>query len=278
MAPLIQDVLRLGVWLVLLLAVFVPVEKVWVLRPQRVLRRGFGTDLAYYFLSGLLPKLLLVLPISVLAGLMHSQTQIGFYAWTAGIPGWLRLPLAMMVGDIGSYWGHRWTHQIPLLWRFHSIHHGAEEIDWLVNSRAHPIDMVFVRVCGLVPMYLLGLAQPTGSTADLVPVLVTLLGNFWGFFIHANIKWRFGWLEYLVSSPAFHHWHHTNDRPENTNKNYAALLPWVDKLFGTLYLPNSWPTQYGVDGPLPSDLAGQLLHPITARHSPRQKPGPPSVA
>lgn len=262
MAPLIQDFLRLGAWLLLLLAVFVPLERFSALHPQRVLRMGFGTDLAYYFLSGLLPKLLLVLPISLLAGLAHSQTQIGFYVWVGGIPGWLRLPAAMMVADIGSYWGHRWTHEIPLLWRFHSIHHGAEEIDWLVNSRAHPIDMVFVRICGLVPMYLLGLAQPTADGADLVPIVVTVVGTFWGFFIHANVNWRLGWFEYLISTPAFHHWHHTNDRPENTNKNYAALLPWVDKLFGTLYLPKAWPGRYGVDEPLPTDLAGQLLYPL----------------
>ncbi|MEO5926308.1 MAG: sterol desaturase family protein [Bryobacteraceae bacterium] len=275
MTPLLQDVLRLGVWLLLLLVIFVPLERLWALRPQPVLRLGFGTDLAYYFLSGLLPKLLLLLPISLLAGLAHSNTQIGFYAWVGGIPSVLRLPLAMVVSDIGSYWGHRWSHQIPFLWRFHSIHHGAEEIDWLVNSRVHPVDMVFVRLCGLVPMYLLGLAQPTGDGADLVPILVIVIGTVWGFFLHANVRWRFGWLEYLVSSPAFHHWHHTNDRPENTNKNYAALLPGVDRLFGTLYLPKAWPSQYGVNEPLPSDLAGQLLHPLTARTLP-SSPNQPS--
>ncbi len=272
MTPLLQDVIRLGVWLLLLLAIFVPLERVWALRPQRVLRLGYGTDLAYYFLSGLLPKLLLLLPISLLAGIAHNYTQGGFYGWMAGIPSMLRLPLAMVVADIGSYWGHRWSHEIPFLWRFHSIHHAAEEIDWLVNSRAHPVDLVFVRLCGLVPMYLMGLAQPMGDGADLVPLLVIVIGTVWGFFLHANVRWRFGWLEYLVSTPAFHHWHHTNDRPENINKNYAALLPGVDKVFGTLYLPEAWPSQYGVDERLPSDLAGQLLHPLTVSHSPRNPP------
>ena len=74
------------------------------------------------------------------------------------------------------------------------------------------------------------------------------------------MRWRFGWLEWLVSTPGFHHWHHTKDGPESINKNYAAIFPWVDKLFGTLYLPKKqWPMRYGIDAPMASGLAGQLL-------------------
>jgi len=155
--------------------------------------------------------------------------------------------LVIVVGDFGAYWGHRWCHEIPFLWRFHSIHHSAEEIDWLVNTRAHPLDLFFTRVCGLIPIYLMGLAQSTGKTTDLLPLLYTLFGIIWSFFIHANICWRFGWLEKLLSTPAFHHWHHTNDGKEYINKNYAAIFPWIDKLFGTFYLPrNRWPSKYGI--------------------------------
>jgi sterol desaturase/sphingolipid hydroxylase (fatty acid hydroxylase superfamily) len=45
-----------------------------------------------------------------------------------------------------------------------------------------------------------------------VPLLIMLIGTLWGFFIHANLRWRFGWLELLVSTLAFHQWHHTNRR------------------------------------------------------------------
>jgi len=37
-------------------------------------------------------------------------------------------------------------HEILLLWRFHPIHQSAEQIDWLVNSRVHPVDMVFLPI------------------------------------------------------------------------------------------------------------------------------------
>ena len=188
------DIVRLCVWLVILMIIFVPLEKLCAVYPRKVFRRAFGTDVAYYFLSGLLPRLLLVLPMNLVAGIIHRAQPLGLYSWVADLPLWIRLVAAFVVGEAGSYWGHRWSHEIPLLWRFHAIHHSAEEIDWLVNTRAHPVDMVFTRMCGLIPMYLLGLAQPRANTVDLVPVLVTIAGTIWGFFLHANVSWRFGWL------------------------------------------------------------------------------------
>ncbi len=185
--------------------------------------------------------------MSIVAWGIHHFIPSGLYAWEAQIPLRVRFVLAIVVGEFGTYWGHRWSHEIPLLWRFHAIHHNAQEMDWLVNTRAHPLDMFFGRFSGLLPIYVLGLAQPTATTVDLVPVIYTLVGTVWSFFIHANISWRFGVLEKLVATPAFHHWHHTNDGAEYINKNYATIFPWVDILFGTLYLPKRrWPKKYGI--------------------------------
>lgn len=270
LTPVALDLWRLCIWLALLMLIFATVEKLWSLHPQKLFRRAFGLDVVYFFLSGIVPKLLLILPITLLAAtahqLAHPLVPGGYYAWVAGLPLAWRILAALVVSEIGSYWGHRWSHEVPLLWRFHALHHSAGEIDWLVNSRAHPVDMVIIRLCGLVPMYLLGLAQPLGNRLDLVPLLVTVAGTMWGFFIHANVRWRFGALESLLSSPAFHHWHHTNDSPEHINKNYASMLPWVDRCFGTFYLPkHQWPAKYGIDGPTPDTLAGQLLQPLDPR-------------
>src|ERR1035438_6661892 len=123
-------------------------------------------------------------------------------------------------------------------------------------------DIVFARLCGFVPMYALGLAQPMmGKTVDVVPLLTLLVAMLWGFFIHANLRWRFGWLGLLIATPAFHHWHHTND--EHVDKNYASMLPIMDALFGSWYMPKKqWPTKYGIDGTMAPGLAGEVVQPF----------------
>jgi sterol desaturase/sphingolipid hydroxylase (fatty acid hydroxylase superfamily) len=253
---------RVTVWLMILVVIFVPLERLFAVRPERILRKGIAADLGYYFLSSLLPTVLLGPPLGIVAWAVNQVMPGAFLATMAGLPLWARAIAGMVVGEIGYYWGHRWSHELPFLWSFHSIHHSAEHIDFLVSSRAHPVDMVFGRFCMIVPMYVLGLTGPLGPAGSLVPVIVSLTGIIWGFFIHANLRWRLGPLEWLVATPAFHHWHHTLDGP--INRNYASTLPWIDRMFRTHHLPNEWPGAYGIKAKLPDSLVGQLVYPLNA--------------
>jgi sterol desaturase/sphingolipid hydroxylase (fatty acid hydroxylase superfamily) len=267
LASLVLDVFRLSIWLVLLGIIFIPLEKLCAQRRQPIWRRELLIDLGYYFLNSLLPQLLMILPMSIVAWCVHHFMP-GMLSFGAMLPLRTRFVLAIVVGEFSTYWGHRWSHEIPWMWRFHAIHHSSQEMDWLVNTRAHPLDMFFGRFSGLLPIYMLGLAQPTGDTADLVPVLYSLIGTVWSFFVHANIGWRFGWLEQVLATPAFHHWHHTNDGAKFINKNYATILPIMDTLFGTLYLPKQrWPEQYGIEAPIANSFVGQLLQPLLGTRS-----------
>jgi sterol desaturase/sphingolipid hydroxylase (fatty acid hydroxylase superfamily) len=86
------------------------------------------------------------------------------------------------------------------------------------------------------------------------------IGSLWSYFIHANLRWRLGPLEEVISSPFFHHWHHT--RQDHKDHNYASMLPFMDRLFGTMYRPASWPAEYGTDTPMPATVTGQMLEPF----------------
>lgn len=254
------QVASLTVWLVILSVVFLPLERLFALRAMRRRVRTPATDLAYYFLNSLAPTLLLAPPASVLAALAQRVSPAAYVDAVGQLPIGVKVLLGLVVSELGAYWGHRWSHQNPFLWRFHKTHHSPESMDWLVNTRAHPLDVVFTRLCGLAPLYALSLAGSHGD-GQMLPVIVSLIGTVWSFFIHANLNWRFGPLEWLVSTPAFHHWHHTND--EHRDHNFAALLPVIDRLFGTHYLPNRWPPVYGVDEPVTGPIVAQLLDPLS---------------
>ncbi len=259
LSSLAIDVARLSVWLVVLTALFVPLERLFARAPAPVLRREIGIDLGYYFLNSLVPAALIALPMALVATLVQRVLPPGFHAAVHGLPLWVSIPLGLVVADIGSYWGHRLMHASPLLWRFHAVHHSAEHMDFLVNTRAHPVDLVVTRLSGLVPLYILGLGS-AGPAGSLLPVVITLIGTFAGFFIHANLRWRLGPLEALVATPAFHHWHHS--RTDHIDRNFAATFPWLDRIFGTHYLPGHFPDAYGTVEPQPPTLAGQLLAPL----------------
>ena len=254
------DVLRLCLWLALLTAVFVPLERLFALHPARILRRGVWTDLMHYFLNSLLPAALMAAPLAVVAAAAHRVVPAAWQLALQELPLWARIMAGLIVADIGSYWGHRLSHATPWLWRFHAVHHSAEHLDFLVNTRAHPVDLVVVRMFGLVPLTLLGLGSP-GAHGSWLSIAVVLVGVLAGFFLHANVRWRLGPLEWLVATPAFHHWHHS--KTDHINRNYAATLPWIDRIFGTYYLPaGQWPAAYGITQPMPETLGGQLASPF----------------
>ena len=152
---------------------------------------------------------------------------------------------------------HRLFHRVPLLWRFHAIHHSSQELDWLASSRLHLVDIIVTRGVAFVPLYLMGFAP-----AALYPYLV--FASIQGIFIHSNLRFRFGVLRFVLVTPQFHHWHHTA-QSEALDRNFAIHLPLVDWIFGTYYLPKDvWPERYGIEGnPVPSGYHNQLVYPFT---------------
>lgn len=238
--------LSLGVWLALLVAVFVPLERLFALNRQPTMRSQLLVDIGYYFLTGLIPTLILALPLFMIGSVSRSFLPADYQFWVASLPVGIKIIGALMIGELGFYWAHRAMHTVPRLWQYHAPHHDPARMDWLVNSRAHPLDIILTRMCGLTLVALCGFG-PSGTSGpgSRIFEIVTFISVFWAFLIHANVKWRFGPLEHILSSPRFHHWHHSRD--DHPNHNFASMLPFYDRLFGTHHLPSSaWPPSYGI--------------------------------
>lgn len=256
MPSLLIDTIRLTVWLALLAVAFLPIERLFTLR-KRQSRRSMLADIGYYYLNGIAPALLLAMPLAAVSAVVRAVTPAAYVQAVASLPLWLATVAGLIVAEFGTYFAHRWCHRSAWLWQFHAVHHTPDHLDWLANSRAHPIDIVITRLGGLVPLYLLGLDK---SGSGLAPMIITIIGTFWSFFVHANVRWRFGWLEQVIATPAFHHWHHTND--EHRDRNFAATLPVMDRLFGTLHLPDHYPPVYGIDEPVAPTFHDEMIRPF----------------
>ena len=261
-------VLRAVLWLILATAVFLPLEALAPLRDGKAGRREAITNLGWYAVNSAVTLPLLAIPAAVLASVIAAIVPAALPAAAATLPLAARMVLAMIVGEIGFYWGHRWSHEWRWLWRFHAVHHSAEHLTYLVNTRMHPVDMIFTRLCGLTLLYVTGLASPAAPDAGLIVAAVLIGGSLWSYFIHANLRWRLGPLEHVLASPAFHHWHHS--RSDHRDHNYASMLPVMDRLFGTHYLPRHWPSDYGTDTVVAGDMIGQMIGPFDVRSEARR--------
>src|SRR5690606_34003723 len=148
--------------------------------------------------------------------------------------------LAVFVADAAQALVHRSYHRIMTLWRFHAVHHSSRELDWLAGSRIHTAETVLTRSVMLFPILVLGFEQAAVNAYIILVGLQAVVA-------HANIGVRFGWLEYLIVLPRYHHWHHARHK-DYVDRNYAIHLPLVDMLMGTFKLPRdgSWPEEYGV--------------------------------
>ena len=161
----------------------------------------------------------------------------------------------MFFTDLVQYWVHRLFHTVPFLWKFHAVHHSAQEMDWLAGSRMHVAEIVFLRGATVIPMYVLGFAE---SALYAYIFFVYLFSTI----VHANVRLNLGLLEHFFVTPRFHHWHHGIEK-EAIDVNFAVHFPLFDRLFGTYYLPaNQWPSGYGIKGPMPKGFFRQLVHPF----------------
>jgi sterol desaturase/sphingolipid hydroxylase (fatty acid hydroxylase superfamily) len=241
--------------ILMLAMLFVPLERVFARLPEQpVLRRGWLTDLFHFGVSHLLVQLTVLLTLVPAAMFFKWAVHPVVQNAVASQPSLLQFVEIVLVADLSEYAVHRLFHAVPLLWRFHAVHHSSEAMDWLAGSRIHLVDAIVTRALAFVPLYVLGFA-----TGPVYAYLVFV--SFHAVFVHANVRFRFGFLERVLGTPKFHHWHHAT---APVDKNFAIHLPIIDRVFGTYWMPREFPVTYGIVGnPVPRRYAAQLVWPFT---------------
>jgi sterol desaturase/sphingolipid hydroxylase (fatty acid hydroxylase superfamily) len=244
--------------LLLMTLIFIPLELFFPKnKNQTKFHAEWRTDLVYFIISHLFIQVF---------GIISQKPAILFFGWIGldkvhlwiqQLPFLIALLLTFVVTDMFQYWAHRIFHNHVYLWRFHSVHHSTQHMDWLAGSRTHFVDIFFTRAMAFVPLYVLGFPPAVFNIYIVFIAIHAVL-------IHSNTRINFGFLKYIFATPQYHHWHHCED-PKHYGKNFATVFPFIDMMFGTYYLPgNVWPEGTGVhESQFPKGFINQTIYPFT---------------
>lgn len=149
----------------------------------------------------------------------------------AAIPPDVRPLLAFLLMDLTFYWWHRANHHIPLLWRFHNVHHLDPDLDVSTAFRFHFGELAISSAFRVAQIGLIGPSLGTYLLYEAAFQAGTL-------FHHSNLRLPIRserLLVRLMVTPRMHGIHHSQV-PEETNSNYATIFSSWDRLHSTLKL------------------------------------------
>lgn len=169
--------------------------------------------------------------------------------------------------DFSRFLLHFTYHKVPLLWRFHAVHHSAEVLTPVTLYRIHCIELLInscrsVCVLGTISgIFIYVIDAPITLLSILGVSIFTFLFNLAGANLrHSHIYIGFGKFEQWFVSPAQHQIHHSTAK-KHVDKNFGSSLAVWDRWFGT-WLPSKEHkvTHFGLHGkPLEQKFSKQLL-------------------
>ena len=217
-------------WGLLLGAVFLGLtlaERRWPLRPRREPAGARALrNLAMAALAGAVSAGL-ERPVALRLAVRAARDRRGLVQ---------RLPLsesartvtAIVLLDYTLYLWHVLTHRVPLLWRFHAIHHADRDLDVTTAVRFHVGEMALSIPFRAAQVRAIG-ASPRALTLWQALLLGSIL------FHHSNLRLSERadrWLSWLVVTPRLHGIHHAIDARLRESNWSNGLALW-DVLHGT---------------------------------------------
>ena len=152
-----------------------------------------------------------------------SSNNVFFY--------WLIL---LITQDFLYYWLHRFDHEVRFFWATHITHHSSQIMNFTVGFRSSVFQPLY-RFVYFIPLAILGF-----SPVDIAFVYAAT--QIWGIFVHTELIYKMGWLEYILVTPSHHRVHHASNI-KYLDKNMGMFLIFWDKMFGT-FQKELTPTEY----------------------------------
>ena len=176
-----------------------------------------------------------------------AQTGFGLVYWMDAGVLWT-IVIGVLALDFSSWLVHIVMHKIPLLWRFHLIHHSDTNVDVTTGLRHHPGDSLLRGIFFLILIFVSGAPMYSVMIYQTMVVLSTA-------FTHANINMPVKLdkaLSYVLISPNMHKVHHHWKQPF-TDSNYGAVFSVWDRLLGTFMKLDPKEIRYGLDRYYPNE-------------------------
>lgn len=147
------------------------------------------------------------------------------------LPPWLEMPAALLLMDYTMYLWHILLHRVPLLWRFHQVHHVDLDLSASTALRFHFGELALSVPWRLLQVLALGTSPPALRWSQNFLFLSVM-------FHHSNLRLPMRLerlLVRLIVTPRMHGIHHSIVRKE-TDSNWSSGLTVWDWLHGTLRL------------------------------------------
>ncbi len=168
----------------------------------------------------------IVLKVAQLTASVLALRPFGFAGLANPLASWGVIPqfaVWLVVAEFCFYWFHRFSHELPFLWNFHRVHHGAQRVYFANAGRFHPVDLWLVMTVYFFPLYLFQLPQE-------IMVLFLAANVITGLLEHANVDFSAGPFNYVFNTAELHRWHHSTILKE-ANQNYGKVLCVWDLAF-----------------------------------------------
>jgi sterol desaturase/sphingolipid hydroxylase (fatty acid hydroxylase superfamily) len=227
---------------------------------QKTFSLSFAQDSVWFFYEMMLNALILAFYVEYLTGFYHQHFSNLTVTSLSGSPGWIRFLLSVLLVDFIYWLQHYCHHKVPLLWRFHALHHSQKELNFFTDFRYHGAEYVVRYTFLIVPFLILKLEPP-------VIVAYVIFSKCYSHFYHGNIRTNLGPFKYVLVTPQSHRVHHSIES-QHRDRNFGAIFSIWDFMLGTQYKSFTVYPETGIaDTAFPHEqklgLRSLLLTPLT---------------